>query len=152
MIQVVYDKIVNFCGLTKIPCVIVGSKCDLSIKYVKKKFLLWFVLFFLFSKKGISLEFIYNFFPPPYLSRQVDSTDGERLAKANDCAWIETSAKNGTNISACFAPSSPPFSSFLFSWLRALRLLLSFYYTVSLSLPPSLSSRVSFFPFYRQSL
>ena len=36
----------------------------------------------------------------PYLRRQVDSTDGERLAKENDCAWIETSAKNGTNISA----------------------------------------------------
>ena len=36
----------------------------------------------------------------PYLSRQVDSTDGEKLAKLNDCAWIETSAKNGTNISA----------------------------------------------------
>jgi Ras family protein len=34
-----------------------------------------------------------------YLSRQVDSIDGEKLAKENDCAWIETSAKNGTNIS-----------------------------------------------------
>jgi len=32
MIQVVYDKIVDFCGVTKIPCVIVGSKCDLSIQ------------------------------------------------------------------------------------------------------------------------
>jgi len=67
MIQVVYDKIVSFCGVTKIPCVIVGSKCDLS-----------------------------------NISRQVDSTDGEKLAKVNDCAWIETSAKNGTNISKVF--------------------------------------------------
>jgi len=30
MIQVVYDKIVNFCGVTQIPCVIVGSKADLE--------------------------------------------------------------------------------------------------------------------------
>ena len=36
----------------------------------------------------------------PYLSRQVDSTDGENLAKLNDCAWIETSAKNNLNIGA----------------------------------------------------
>ena len=30
MIQVVHDKIVDFCGVSKIPCVIVGSKCDLG--------------------------------------------------------------------------------------------------------------------------
>ena len=30
MIQIVYDKIVNFCGIKEIPCVIVGSKIDLS--------------------------------------------------------------------------------------------------------------------------
>jgi len=30
MIQIVYDKIVNFCGMKEIPCVIVGSKIDLS--------------------------------------------------------------------------------------------------------------------------
>lgn len=30
MIQTVYDKIIDFCGLTDIPCVIVGSKCDLA--------------------------------------------------------------------------------------------------------------------------
>jgi len=29
MIQIVYDKIINFCGINKIPCVIVGSKTDL---------------------------------------------------------------------------------------------------------------------------
>ncbi|KAF8637122.1 hypothetical protein AX17_003026 [Amanita inopinata Kibby_2008] len=29
MIQIVYDKITDFCGLTEMPCVIVGSKCDL---------------------------------------------------------------------------------------------------------------------------
>jgi hypothetical protein len=39
MIQVVYDKLVNFCGVTKIPCVIVGSKSDLSISYVSFLFL-----------------------------------------------------------------------------------------------------------------
>lgn len=30
MIKVVYDKIIDFCGKTEIPCVIVGTKCDLS--------------------------------------------------------------------------------------------------------------------------
>jgi len=30
MVQIVYDKIVNFCGMTSIPCVIVGSKNDLT--------------------------------------------------------------------------------------------------------------------------
>ena len=34
MIQIVYDKIINFCGESKIPCVIVGSKADLDHKYV----------------------------------------------------------------------------------------------------------------------
>ena len=30
--------------------------------------------------------------------RQVDAKDGEKLAKTNDCAWIETSAKNNVNV------------------------------------------------------
>ncbi|CAL1701076.1 unnamed protein product [Somion occarium] len=30
MIQIVYDKIINFCGINSIPCVIVGSKTDLQ--------------------------------------------------------------------------------------------------------------------------
>lgn len=30
MVQVVYDKIINFCGINQIPCVIVGSKTDLQ--------------------------------------------------------------------------------------------------------------------------
>lgn len=30
MVQVVYDKIINFCGMHSIPCVIVGSKIDLQ--------------------------------------------------------------------------------------------------------------------------
>ncbi|KAI0034075.1 small GTPase superfamily [Vararia minispora EC-137] len=30
MVQIVYDKIINFCGVTQIPCVIVGSKADLE--------------------------------------------------------------------------------------------------------------------------
>lgn len=34
MVQIVYDKIINFCGLNQIPCVIVGSKTDLSTRYV----------------------------------------------------------------------------------------------------------------------
>ncbi|EJF62797.1 hypothetical protein DICSQDRAFT_135064 [Dichomitus squalens LYAD-421 SS1] len=38
MIQVVYDKIINFCGKNSIPCVIVGSKIDLqNNRQVQKK-------------------------------------------------------------------------------------------------------------------
>lgn len=35
MIQTVYDKIVNFCGLPSIPCVIVGAKTDLQNRQVQ---------------------------------------------------------------------------------------------------------------------
>jgi hypothetical protein len=34
--------------------------------------------------------------------RQVDSKDGETLAREMDCAWIETSAKNNINIGLSF--------------------------------------------------
>ena len=30
MIQIVHDKILDFAGLEKVPCVIVGQKCDLA--------------------------------------------------------------------------------------------------------------------------
>jgi len=33
MVQIVYDKIVNFCGMSSIPCVIVGAKNDLTQRY-----------------------------------------------------------------------------------------------------------------------
>jgi Ras family len=55
------------------------------------------ILFYFILKKIIS-----------YLSRQVDSTDGEKLAKENGCAWIETSAKTGLNISAFYLPFPLP--------------------------------------------
>ncbi|TFK75968.1 hypothetical protein BDN72DRAFT_359125 [Pluteus cervinus] len=34
MVQIVYDKIVDFCGVSDIPCVIVGAKTDLQQKQV----------------------------------------------------------------------------------------------------------------------
>lgn len=34
MVQVVYDKIIDFCGVTEIPCVIIGSKVDLESRQV----------------------------------------------------------------------------------------------------------------------
>lgn len=34
MIQIVHDKIVDYCGLNDIPCVIVGAKTDLSSRQV----------------------------------------------------------------------------------------------------------------------
>ncbi|RDB22568.1 GTP-binding protein rhb1 [Hypsizygus marmoreus] len=82
MIQIVYDKLIDFCGVTDIPCVIVGSKTDLSS------------------------------------SRQVDPSEGERLAQTNKAAWVETSAKANVNVGEVFqlclaeiekrAPSSQP--------------------------------------------
>lgn len=35
MVRIVYDKIVNFCGMNSIPCVIVGSKIDLPNRSVR---------------------------------------------------------------------------------------------------------------------
>ncbi|KAI9452081.1 P-loop containing nucleoside triphosphate hydrolase protein [Russula earlei] len=36
MIQIIYDKIINFCGIKEIPCVIVGSKIDLSQRITRQ--------------------------------------------------------------------------------------------------------------------
>jgi len=36
MIQIVYDKIISYCGTNDIPCVIVGSKTDLQTRQVKQ--------------------------------------------------------------------------------------------------------------------
>jgi len=66
MIQIVYDKIIDFCGVTNIPCVIVGSKNDLD------------------------------------KSRQVKPEEGQKLAKTNETAFIETSAKTNTNVAKVF--------------------------------------------------
>ncbi|KAF8639448.1 hypothetical protein AX16_010303 [Volvariella volvacea WC 439] len=65
MVQIVYDNIINFCGVQDIPCVIVGSKVDLK-------------------------------------QRQVESSEGEQLARSLKAAWIETSAKNNINIPQVF--------------------------------------------------
>ncbi|KAI0368079.1 hypothetical protein BV20DRAFT_1085219 [Pilatotrama ljubarskyi] len=37
MVRIVYDKIVSFCGVNSIPCVIVGSKIDLQNRQVDSK-------------------------------------------------------------------------------------------------------------------
>ncbi|KAF5353192.1 hypothetical protein D9756_007876 [Leucocoprinus leucothites] len=67
MIQIVHDKIIDFCGVSDIPCVIVGSKCDLAPT-----------------------------------GRQVDASDGEKLAQANKAAFVETSAKDNINVGKVF--------------------------------------------------
>jgi Ras homolog enriched in brain len=40
-------------------------------------------------------------------SRQVPSEEGQQLAKQNHAAWVETSAKQNTNVGTCpcFTPS-----------------------------------------------
>jgi len=35
-------------------------------------------------------------------SRQVKAEEGQKLAQANDAAWVETSAKTNTNVSRVF--------------------------------------------------
>ncbi|KAJ7244065.1 P-loop containing nucleoside triphosphate hydrolase protein [Mycena rebaudengoi] len=83
MVQIIYDKILNYCGVPSVPAIIVGSKADL------------------------------------HTSRQVDSADGERLARENNTAWIETSALRNENVGKVFelclaeiekgnAPPPPP--------------------------------------------
>ncbi|KAH9849973.1 small GTPase superfamily [Lenzites betulinus] len=37
MIRIVYDKIIDFCGINSIPCVIVGSKTDLPNRQVDEE-------------------------------------------------------------------------------------------------------------------
>ncbi|KAJ7716755.1 small GTPase superfamily [Mycena metata] len=83
MVQIIYDKILNYSGLPEIAAIIVGSKADLN------------------------------------LSRQVDATDGQRLAAQNKTAWIEASALRNENVGQVFelclaeiergnAPPPPP--------------------------------------------
>ncbi|GBE79770.1 GTP-binding protein [Sparassis crispa] len=67
MVNLVYDKIVDFCGLNTIPCVIVGAKTDL-----------------------------------PKASRQVEESEGQRLADEHHAAFVETSAKNNQNVAEVF--------------------------------------------------
>jgi len=81
MIQIVYDKIIEYCGVADIPCVIVASKADLEK---------WRVNFNLFYKPLPETSATH--------SRQVPSSEGENLARANKAVWIETSAKNNVNI------------------------------------------------------
>ena len=97
MIQIVYDKIIDYCGVADIPCVIVGSKADLEN---------WCVDFNLF----------YGPLPETSAtnSRQVPSLEGESLARANKAGWIKTSAKNNVNIGLhmCTLVVKPPIHSF----------------------------------------
>ncbi|KAF9007020.1 P-loop containing nucleoside triphosphate hydrolase protein [Cyathus striatus] len=66
MVQIVYDKIIDFCGVSDIPCVIVGTKCDL------------------------------------FQNRQVEATEGAKLAQINKAAFIEASAKDNVNVGKVF--------------------------------------------------
>lgn len=74
MISIVYDKIISFCGLNSIPCVIVGSKTDLPSSTI----------------------------PPHSRTRQVDSKEGQELASSMHAAWVETSAKKNSNVEKVF--------------------------------------------------
>lgn len=83
MVRIVYDKIINFCGLPAIPCVIVGQKRDLS------RFRYGRFLPFCFS---VLRELHFTRF------RQVSEKEGQELAVSVGSAWIETSARNNENV------------------------------------------------------
>lgn len=104
MIQIVYDKIVNFCGIKEIPCVIVGSKIDLSQRYHP--------LLHLNGPVGRLMPWTHD----PHI-RQVQSAEGEDLARENHAAWIETSAKNNINVG-----ESPSIRKFR-CWLASINVL-----------------------------
>jgi GTPase SAR1 family protein len=56
MIQIVYDKIISYCGMNDIPCVIVGSKTDLQARYVSFfPFSLAHVMYFLYQRQSLVL-------------------------------------------------------------------------------------------------
>jgi len=67
MIQIVYDKIIDFSGVSNIPCVVVGTKVDLAPT-----------------------------------GRQVETAEGEKLAKSNNASFVETSAKENINVAKVF--------------------------------------------------
>ncbi|KAE9399365.1 hypothetical protein BT96DRAFT_882162 [Gymnopus androsaceus JB14] len=66
MVQILRDKIIDYCGVTDIPCVIVGAKSDLES------------------------------------SRQVQISELEKVAEANNAAYIESSAKDDINVTRVF--------------------------------------------------
>lgn len=84
MVQIVYDKIVNFCGMTSIPCVIVGAKNDLTQRYNISPF----------SPSRPLMSDLCSY----RNLRQVSPDEGQGLAAENSAAWIETSAKNNVNV------------------------------------------------------
>ncbi|KAH7105397.1 small GTPase superfamily [Auriculariales sp. MPI-PUGE-AT-0066] len=65
MVKIIYDKIIDFCGLRAIPCVIVGSKSDLQ-------------------------------------RREVPTTEAQALATRLGCGFIETSARENSNVDKVF--------------------------------------------------
>lgn len=82
MITTVHDKILDFAGLEKVPCVIVGQKLDLSDK-----------------RCGVSLDGPRS--GPQHqadMTRQVSTAEGEALAKKLNAAFIESSAKDNKNV------------------------------------------------------
>lgn len=89
MVQIVYDKIINFCGMNQIPCVIVGSKTDLPKRYVRS----------VFSRRRPAHRHSKS-------AWSVSPEDGQNLAAQTHSAYIETSAKTNTNVGKSPRPSA----------------------------------------------
>jgi len=72
MISIVHDKILDFSGEAKVPCVVVGQKCDLAEQSANT------------------------------LNRQVDPAEAQKLAQSINAMFIETSARTNTNVAKVF--------------------------------------------------
>ena len=103
MVNIIYDKIVNFTGNQDIPVVIVGSKLDLlSTTQRCVSHFAW-----LYSSLWSAASHHHFLLPRPHLHatahspnlyRQVPEEEVEEFAKSINASWIETSAKENLNV------------------------------------------------------
>lgn len=92
MIQTVHDKIINYTGSGNIPCVVVGQKSDLTTT-ARLANLLSKLLAHSPSRLDVS-----SVHP-----RQVPLQEGQKLAQSIGSAFLETSARQNSNV--CKYPS-----------------------------------------------
>ncbi|KAG8855632.1 GTP-binding protein [Tulasnella sp. 330] len=72
MISIVHDKILDFSGESKVPCVVVGQKSDLAEQSAN------------------------------YHDRQVQAVEAQKLAQSINANFVETSARTNTNVAKVF--------------------------------------------------
>lgn len=88
MIQTVHDKILDFTGSPKVPCVIVGQKVDLK-------------------PEDRCVTSYHKGSRADQISR-ITKAEGEALAKKLNAGFIESSAKDNTNVGECSCSADSP--------------------------------------------